>query len=268
MPPRLPRYLRDDLRGPKRPARRRSRQQRTPDDARRPVRKAQGFPRPSRQSRPPAVSFAPRRPERLGTERGNKFKRISWDEAISEIGAAGARLSPTYGSQAIMPYSYLGNMGLVQGINSGDPFFNRLGTTVNEKTFCASGSSTAWLLTHGPTGGVDPESFVHASTSSSGPAIRSRRTCIIGRSCSRHRSAAPRSSSSTLIAPARRRPPIGTSARSPAPMARLPWASSIRSSRKAWSIEDYVDNHTHGFPELKERAADFTLEYVEHVTGV
>src|SRR2546427_33078 len=33
--------------------------------------------------------------------------------------------------------------------------------TVNEKTYCTSGSSTAWLLTHGPTGGVDPESFVH-----------------------------------------------------------------------------------------------------------
>ena len=60
-----------------------------------------------------------------------------------------------------MPQSYLGNMGLVQGINSGDPFFNRLGSTVNEKTYCTSGSSTAWLLTHGPTGGVDPESFVH-----------------------------------------------------------------------------------------------------------
>ena len=41
-----------------------------------------------------------------------------------------------------------------------------LGTTVNEKTFCASGSSTAWLLTVGPTGGVDPESFVHSQVSS------------------------------------------------------------------------------------------------------
>jgi hypothetical protein len=60
-----------------------------------------------------------------------------------------------------MPQSYLGNMGLVQGINSGDPFFNRLGSTVNEKTYCTSGSSSAWLLTYGPTGGVDPESFVH-----------------------------------------------------------------------------------------------------------
>ena len=49
-----------------------------------------------------------------------------------------------------MPYSYLGNEGLVQGMNGGDAFFNRLGSTVNEKTFCASGSSTAWLLTRRP----------------------------------------------------------------------------------------------------------------------
>ena len=67
-----------------------------------------------------------------------------------------------HGSQAIMPYSYLGNEGLVQGLTAGDAFFNRLGSTVNEKTFCASGSSTAWLLTVGPTGGVDPESFTHS----------------------------------------------------------------------------------------------------------
>jgi anaerobic selenocysteine-containing dehydrogenase len=70
-------------------------------------------------------------------------------------------LIATYGSQAIMPYSYLGNEGLVQGLTAGDAFFNKLGSTVNEETFCASGSSTAWLLTVGPTG-VDPESFVHS----------------------------------------------------------------------------------------------------------
>lgn len=96
-----------------------------------------------------------------GPNGGNNFERITWDEAISTIGQKWREIIAAYGSQAIMPYSYLGNMGLVQGINSGDPFFNRLGSTVNEKTFCTSGSSTAWLLTHGPTGGVDPESFVH-----------------------------------------------------------------------------------------------------------
>ena len=44
----------------------------------------------------------------------------------------------------------------------GDAFFNKLGATVAEKTFCASGSSTGYLMTVGPTGGVDPMSFVHS----------------------------------------------------------------------------------------------------------
>jgi anaerobic selenocysteine-containing dehydrogenase len=39
-----------------------------------------------------------------------------------------------------MPYSYLGNEGLVQGLTAGDAFFNCLGSTINEKTFCASGA--------------------------------------------------------------------------------------------------------------------------------
>ena len=98
---------------------------------------------------------------RVGPKGSGKWERITWDAAITEIGKRWREIIAQYGAQAIMPQSYLGNMGLVQGINSGDPFFNRLGSTVNEKTYCTSGSSTAWLLTHGPTGGVDPESFVH-----------------------------------------------------------------------------------------------------------
>ena len=52
------------------------------------------------------------------------------------------------GPQAIMPNSYLGNQGLVHGLNGGDAFFARLGATVTERTFCGEGSCTAWLLTH------------------------------------------------------------------------------------------------------------------------
>ncbi|WP_204349238.1 hypothetical protein, partial [Klebsiella pneumoniae] len=67
-----------------------------------------------------------------------------------------------HGPQAIVPYSYLGNQGLVQGLNGGDAFFNRLGATVTERTFCGEGSCTAWLLTVGPTAGLDPESYIHS----------------------------------------------------------------------------------------------------------
>ena len=67
-----------------------------------------------------------------------------------------------YGPQAILPFSYLGNQGLVHGLNGGDSFFNKLGATVCERTFCGEGSCTAWLSTVGPTAGVDPESYIHS----------------------------------------------------------------------------------------------------------
>ena len=205
---------------------------------------------------------------RQGPKGAGQWERISWDEAISEIGRRWREIIAQYGSQAIMPYSYLGNMGLVQGINSGDPFFNRLGTTVNEKTFCASGSSTAWLLTVGPTGGVDPESFVHAryiviwacnSISTNlhhWPFVleaqkRGAKTVVIDAYRSRTAKAAdwhicPRPGTDGALA--------------------MGFINSIiEQGLVDWQ---WVDKHTYGFPELRARAADFTPEYVETVTGV
>lgn len=203
-----------------------------------------------------------------GPNGGNRFERITWDEAISQIGKRWREIIATYGSQAIMPYSYLGNMGLVQGINSGDPFFNRLGTTVNEKTFCASGSSTAWLLTVGPTGGVDPESFVHArfiviwacnSISTNlhhWPFIleaqkRGAKIVVIDAYRSRTAKAAdwhicPRPGTDGALA--------------------MGFINAI--IEQGLIDKDYVDKHTYGFEQLKARAADFTPQYVEQVTGV
>ena len=134
--------------------------------------------------------LAPRRAQRA---RGSS-PASRWDEAIAEITTRWKDIIARHGSQAIMPYSYLGNEGLVQGLTAGDAFFNRLGSTVNEKTFCASGSSTAWLLTVGPDRrGRSRELRPFPLYRASGPATRSRPICITGRSCSKRRSAAPRS---------------------------------------------------------------------------
>src|SRR5262245_27615222 len=205
---------------------------------------------------------------RVGPKGSKQFERISWDEAIAEIGRRWREIIATYGSQAIMPYSYLGNMGLVQGINSGDPFFNRLGTTVNEKTFCASGSSTAWLLTVGPTGGVDPESFVHAkfiviwacnSISTNlhhWPFVleaqkRGAKIVVIDSYRSRTAKAAdwhicPRPGTDGALA--------------------MGFINSI--IQQGLVDRDYVEQHSYGFDELKARAAEFTPDYVEKITGV
>ena len=100
---------------------------------------------------------------RTGPKGSKQFKRISWDEALNEITTRWQAIIAEHGPQAIVPYSYLGHQGLVHGLNGGDAFFNRLGATVTERTFCGEGSATAWLLTYGPSGGMDPESFKHSN---------------------------------------------------------------------------------------------------------
>ncbi len=99
---------------------------------------------------------------RSGPKGSREFTRISWPEALTEITSRWQAIIATDGPQAIVPYSYLGHQGLVHGLNGGDAFFNRMGATVTERTFCGEGSATAWLLTYGPSGGMDPESFKHS----------------------------------------------------------------------------------------------------------
>ncbi len=205
---------------------------------------------------------------RTGPKGSKQFERISWEEAIKEIGRRWREIIATYGSQAIMPYSYLGNMGLVQGIASGDPFFNRLGTTVNEKTFCASGSSTAWLLTVGPTGGVDPESFVHS------------RYIVIWAcnsiSTNLHHwpfvlEAQKRGAKIVVIDSYRSRTAKAADWHiCPRPGTDGAFAMGVINSIISQGLidKDYVEKHTYGFEELKARAEEFTPDYVETITGV
>ncbi len=99
---------------------------------------------------------------RSGPKGSGQFTPVSWDEALDTIAARWRDIIAAHGPQAIAPYSYLGHQGLVHGLNGGDAFFNRMGATVMERTFCGEGSATAWLMTYGPSGGMDPESFKHS----------------------------------------------------------------------------------------------------------
>ena len=53
-------------------------------------------------------------------------------------------------------------MGLLNGLTVGDRFFNALGSSVSERTFCDGGGITGYIMTLGPTAAVDPESLVHS----------------------------------------------------------------------------------------------------------
>lgn len=96
---------------------------------------------------------------RIGPKGTAQFEPITWDEALDEIHQRWSGIIAEHGPQAIMPYSYLGTQGNTNGLHVGDGFFNKMGATVAERTFCDSGSCTAYAMTIGDSAGVDPEAL-------------------------------------------------------------------------------------------------------------
>ncbi len=99
---------------------------------------------------------------RVGNKGEGNFERISWDTALKDIRNSFLNTIKEYGAESILPCSYLGHQGLLNGLHCGDSFFNKLGASIGERTFCNSGASKAFRLVAGPTGGLDPESFSFA----------------------------------------------------------------------------------------------------------
>ncbi|MET0267956.1 MAG: molybdopterin oxidoreductase family protein [Duganella sp.] len=98
---------------------------------------------------------------RVGAKGEGKFERISWDEAIATIAE---RLKPIAARdpEAILPYSYCGTMGLVQGESMSSRFFNRLGASLLDRTVCATAGATGYRYTVGASIGTDMEQFQNA----------------------------------------------------------------------------------------------------------
>jgi len=95
---------------------------------------------------------------RVGRKGEGRFERISWDDALAEIAA---RLQPiaARNPQAILPYSYAGTMGLLQGSSMDRRFFHRLGASLLERTICSSAGKAGITATLGAAVGMDFERF-------------------------------------------------------------------------------------------------------------
>ena len=95
---------------------------------------------------------------RVGKKGTGSFVRVSWDEAIGEIAE---RLSEIAGSsdgpQAILPYSYAGTMGLVQGASMDRRFFHLLGASKLDRTICSMPGTIGMRMTVGANIGADGE---------------------------------------------------------------------------------------------------------------
>ncbi|HEX7242475.1 MAG TPA: hypothetical protein VF263_19455, partial [Longimicrobiaceae bacterium] len=68
---------------------------------------------------------------RVGPKGEGRFEPAGWDEALDDIARRlGEIRASADGPQAILPYSYAGTMGLVQGGSMDRRFFHRLGASL------------------------------------------------------------------------------------------------------------------------------------------
>ncbi len=93
---------------------------------------------------------------RIGDKGSGQFQAITWDEALCEIRDRWREIIRVYGSEAILPYSFAGNLHLVQN-KCGDAFFHRLGASRLERTICSKAKTAGFSQMIGRTGGINPD---------------------------------------------------------------------------------------------------------------
>ena len=214
-------------------------------------------------------------PERLlypqrcvGPKGSGHFERITWDEAIAEITSRWRDIITQYGAQCILPYSYAGTLGLVNGAVTDSRFWNRLGACGLKRAICGHAAEEAVLLTIGGRLAPSPETLLHSKLIliwGSNPASTAPHIMPFIREAQRNgtrvividpiRTLTARSADLHI-------PPFpGTDAALALGMMHVMVAEGLQ--QQAW-----IDAHTTGWEYLLERIMQFPPERVALITGV
>jgi anaerobic selenocysteine-containing dehydrogenase len=204
---------------------------------------------------------------RVGKKGEGKFERISWDEALATIAA---KLQPiaARAPEAILPYSYAGTMGLLQGEAMAGRFFHKLGASLLDRTICATAGATGYKYTIGASIATDMEQFQDAKLILiwGGNPIASNLHFWT-------RAQAAKRNGAKLIAidPYRSL----TAEKCHQHIALLPGTDSALALGMMHVLiaedlldHDYIASYTLGFEQLKERAAEWTPERTAATCGI
>ena len=196
------------------------------------------------------------------------FERVGWDDAIEAIAARLQQVSDRYGSESILPYSYAGTIGLL-GYGSMDRrFFHRLGASRLDRTICSEAGGVAWNLVYGRKMGTPTEDFRHAKLIIAWGANVHGNNVHLWPMIEQARRNGARL---IVIDPYRTRT-----------AALADWHIAIRPGtdvalalgmmhvilREGLEDRAYIDEMTHGFDGLAERAREYTPERVAAWTGM
>jgi molybdopterin guanine dinucleotide-containing S/N-oxide reductase-like protein len=97
-----------------------------------------------------------------GARAPQTWQRICWDEALDEIAARFRAIAAEFGSEAILPYSYGGTLGALNGASMDRRFFHRLGASQLDRTICSAAGEAGLKSVLGVKLGTEPEQFRHS----------------------------------------------------------------------------------------------------------
>jgi len=205
--------------------------------------------------------------KRIGRKGEGKFVRISWDEALDII-ADKLKTIAEQDPLAILPYSYAGTMGLVQGESMSMRFFNKIGASDLDRTICASAGSVGYQYTIGAKIGTDTEQFEHSKVIiiwGSNPIASNLHFWMKVQEAKR------RGATIIAIDPYRSL----TAEKCHQHIALLPGTDTALALglmhvliRDDYLDHDYIKNYTLGFDQLAERVKIWTPEHTAKICGI
>jgi anaerobic selenocysteine-containing dehydrogenase len=205
--------------------------------------------------------------KRVGPKGAGRFVPIGWDEALDTI-ATRLKAVAARDPQAILPYSYAGTMGLVQGESMSARFFHRLGASLLDRTICASAGAEGLTYTLGGKVGMKVQHFAESKLIviwGSNPIASNLHFWRIAQEAKR------RGAKLVCIDPRHSE----TADKCHAHIALLPGTDAALALAlmhelivHGWLDQDYIDRHTLGWEGLRARALQWPPERAAAVCGV
>ena len=217
---------------------------------------------------PDRVLYPMKRVAPKGRHGDGVFRRITWDEAIDEIVLRLNRVSEKFGPEAILPYSYGGNLGLLNGGSMDYRFFHRIGASQLHRSICSETGGVAMISTYGRKIGTEPEQFrqskyiiawganIHGNNIHLWPFIEEARRD---------------GAKLVVIDPYRTRTAAAADWHLPInPGTDVALAMGMMHVivRDGLHDLDYIERFSEGFDELQKRLPEYTPERVAHITGI
>jgi anaerobic selenocysteine-containing dehydrogenase len=205
--------------------------------------------------------------KRVGAKGSGQFVQVSWDEALADI-AQHLRAIAARDPQAILPYSYAGTMGLLQGESMDRRFFHKLGASLLDRTICSSAGGDALAATYGGKVGMHLEHYADSKLI----VIWGSNSIASNLHFWTFAQKAKREGAKLICIDPRK---TETADKCHQHIALLPGTDGALALglmheliANDWLDHDYIDRYTEGWPALRERALQWTPERTAEVCGI